>query len=383
MGILQVTKWYIPYRGGVETVVEQLADGVSAAGESVHVLTCHQQPHLTDTAERIDGVPVTRCQSFGNYFGTPVSVTYPFRYRALVEQSDIVHFHAPFPLGELTYALGNLQDKKVVVTLHADPAGTRFAMLERLYRPVIRRLLDRADRIIVTSPQLRDTPELLRGIRDKCTIIPLAANVSTDVIADDEITAFRQEKALGDRKVILGVGRMVYYKGFKFVVEALPDLDAELVLIGKGEDSDDLRAQAERLGVADRLHMPGYVSTEELPKYYKAADLFVFPSISPAEAFGIVQVEAMSHGLPIVNTNLPTGVPFVSKDGETGFTVEPESVSQLRAALQKLLRDDELRNRFSRNAQARSERFSIEAFTNKHLELYNALRSGSRPAPQS
>lgn len=373
MKILQITKWYIPYRGGVETVVEQLANGVSGGDEETHILACHQKPHLSDTEERVGGVRVTRCQSFGNYFGTPVSVTYPFRYRALVEKSDIVHFHAPFPLGELTYALANLQDKKVVVTLHIDPAGSRFAVLERLYRPVIRRLLDRADQIIVTSPQLRDTPELLDGIRDKCTIIPLAANVSTEPIADQEIRAFREQKGLGERKVILGVGRMVYYKGFKFVVEALPDLDAELVLIGKGEDADDLRAQAERLGVADRVHMPGYVPIDGLPKYYSAADVFVFPSIAPAEAFGIVQVEAMSHGLPIVNTSLPTGVPFVSQHEETGLTVRPESVSELTHALNRLLTNDSLRSQFSKNAKERSRMFSMDKFIERHMDLYASI----------
>jgi len=373
MRILQVTKWYIPYRGGVETVVEQLSQGVSQADEDVRVLTCHHKPHFSDTQEVLDGIEVTRCQSFGNYFGTPASVTYPFRYRTLVEESDIVHFHAPFPVGELTYSLGDLCDKKVVVTLHADPAGTRFAVLERLYRPVIRRLLDRADRIIVTSPQLRDTPELLAGIRAKCSIIPLAANVSTNSIASHDVASFRKEKGLSDRNVILGVGRMVYYKGFKFVVEALPDLDAELVLIGRGEDTDDLRAQAERLGVCDRLHMPGYVAAEELPMYYAAADVFVFPSISPAEAFGIVQVEAMSHGLPVVNTSLPTGVPFVSKDGETGLTVEPKNVPQLRRALSQILSDDEMRSRFAQNARDRAETFSMTAFLTKHLDLYRSL----------
>lgn len=374
MSVLQVTKWFIPYRGGVETVVEQLAQGLLHRGIDAEVLTCHHSPAMRDDHESIGGIPVTRCQSFGNYFGTPVSLSYPFRYRQLASSSTLLHFHAPFPVGELAFPLPDLSDKKVVVTFHADPGDTRWKMLERIYRPIIRNVLERADRIAVTSPQMRDQSDALEGLREKCRVIPLAANVDVANPNQDEVRLLKEQKGFDGRPVLLGVGRMVYYKGFKYAIEAMRSVDAELVLVGQGEDREALQEKAKEWGVDGRVHLPGYVSSEELSKYYALADLFVFPSVTPAEAFGIVQVEAMAHGLPVVNTELPTGVPFVSKDEETGLTVEPREATALASAINRLLRDDALRYELSKNAEKRAASFSRQAMVDRYLDMYSEVQ---------
>lgn len=374
MNVLQVTKWFIPYRGGIETVVEQLAQGLLREGIDAKVLTCHHSPAMRDNRESIGSIPVTRCQSFGNYFGTPVSLSYPFHYRQLASSSDLLHFHAPFPVGELAFPLADLSDKNVVVTFHADPGDTRWKMLEKIYRPIIRNVLERADRIAVTSPQMRDQSDALEGLRDKCRVIPLAANVEVADPGQDEIQRLKKQKGLDGRPVLLGVGRMVYYKGFKYAIEAMRSVDAELVLVGQGEDRKALQEKAKEWGVEDRVHLPGYVSSEELSEYYALADLFVFPSVTPAEAFGIVQVEAMAHGLPVINTQLPTGVPFVSKDEETGLTVEPRDAAALAAAINRLLQDDALRHKLSKSAEERATSFSGQAMVDRYLEMYEEVQ---------
>lgn len=374
MEVLQITKWFIPYRGGVETVVEQLCQGLLRRGIGAEVLTCHHSPAMRDDHDPVGSIPVTRCQSFGNYFGTPVSVSYPFHYRRLAASSTLLHFHAPFPAGELVLPLADLSDKKVVVTFHAAPGDTRWRMLSRIYRPVIRNLLNRADRIAVTSPQMRDQSDVLEGLREKCRVIPLAANVDVANLSQEQIHHAREKKGLDGQPVLLGVGRMVYYKGFKYAIEAMKSVDAELVLVGQGEDREALQEKASEWGVADRVHFPGYVSSEELSEYYALADLFVFPSVASAEAFGIVQVEAMAHGLPVVNTGLPTGVPFVSKDEETGLTVEPRNADALASAINRLLRDDAFRHELSRNAKERAASFSGRAMIDRYLDVYNEIQ---------
>jgi rhamnosyl/mannosyltransferase len=370
MRVLQITKWFIPYRGGVETVVEQLAEGLIERDIDTRVLTCNQRLHLGDKVERIGSIPVVRSQSFGNYFGTPVSLTYPFHYRQLVREADVVHMHAPFPVGELVYSWGDLRNRTLIVTFHADPGETRWQVLESFYRPVISRVLERADQIVVTSPQMRDGPELLQEHREKCTVVPLASNVRPEHPSDSEIERAKNEKGVAGHSVLLGVGRMVYYKGFQYAIEAMQGVDAELILVGEGEDLEKLKRRAQELGVADSVHFPGYVSKEELSKYYAMADIFVFPSIASAEAFGIVQVEAMAHGLPVINTRLPTGVPFVSKHEETGFTVEPKNAAALEEAINYLLEDESLRHRMSENARKRASKFSKEKMVDRYLELY-------------
>jgi rhamnosyl/mannosyltransferase len=234
--------------------------------------------------------------------------------------------------------------------------------------------LQRADRIVVTSPQMRDEPNLLAGLVDKCRVIPLAANVEVAEISSEEVRRLRRKKGLEGRTVFLGVGRMVYYKGFEYAIEAMKSVDAELVLVGRGEDRERLQQKAQACGVDDRVHLPGYVSSEALSAYYSIADAFVFPSTSPAEAFGIVQVEAMAHGLPVVNTNLPTGVPFVSRHEETGLTVEPENSDALASALNRLLCDDALRQRLSANARERASKFSSQAMIDRYMEVYEEIR---------
>ena len=373
MRILHITKWFIPYRGGIETVVEQVASGLIERGIETQVLTCHHTPHLQDDSEQIDQIPVRRTQSFGNAFGTPLSITYPYHYRKMAEWADIIHFHSPFPVGELVFPWANLHGKKSVVTFHANPGNTRWRRLERLYRPIIRRVLERVDRIVVTSPQMRDTPDLLAGLRDKCRIIPLAANIDLPEENGVDVRALRRKHDLHHDNVVLAVGRLIYYKGFRYLVKAMQNVDASLVIVGRGEDQNDLQQQINELGLADRVHLAGYVSSDELVEYYTLADLFVLPSITAAEAFGIVQVEAMVHGLPVINTNLPTGVPFVSQDGETGITVSPRDPQRLAEAINQLLSDEEFRVRLSENARTRATQFSREAMINKHVSLYEEL----------
>jgi rhamnosyl/mannosyltransferase len=217
---------------------------------------------------------------------------------------------------------------------------------------------------------MRDGPELLREHREKCTVIPLASNVCPRELSPTEVERAKSEEGISGRSVLLGVGRMVYYKGFQYAIEAMKSVDAELILVGEGEDLEELRDRAQELGVSERVHFPGYVSEAELSRYYGMADIFVFPSIASAEAFGIVQVEAMAHGLPVINTRLPTGVPFVSKHEETGLTIEPRNTTALASAINRLLDDESLRRRLSQNAKERASNFSEKKMVNKYVNTY-------------
>jgi rhamnosyl/mannosyltransferase len=221
---------------------------------------------------------------------------------------------------------------------------------------------------------MRDQSDALEGFREKCRVIPLAANVEVADPSQDETRRLKKQKGFDGRPVLLGVGRMVYYKGFKYAIEAMRSVDAELVLVGEGEDREALQEKAREWAVEDRVHLPGYVSSEELSEYYALADLFIFPSVTAAEAFGIVQVEAMANGLPVVNTQLPTGVPFVSKDEETGLTVEPRNAAALASAINRLLQDDSLRNQLSTNAKKRADSFSGQAMIDRYMDLYDKIQ---------
>lgn len=374
MRVLQISKWYLPYTGGIETVVQQIAQGMGARGASMKVLACHHQRHLRDTRECVGGVDVVRAGSFGNALSTPLSPSFFKHYRRQVQWADVVHFHAPFPLAELVHGWTDLSDKRVVVTFHADPSRTRWGFLAALYRPVLRRLLRSAHRVVVTSPQMRDAARTLQGLEQKCEVIPLGASLAEPrgAAAPDRQVA-KRALGLASQPVVLTVGRLVYYKGFPYLIEAMQQIDAMLIIVGKGKELKALKRRAEALQVAHKVRFAGYVSDEALAQYYAAADVFVLPSVTPAEAFGIVQVEAMARGVPVVNTTLPTGVPFVSLHGETGLTVAPRDANALAQATNTLLRKDALRKKMSENACRRAQQFSAAAMVDRYDVLYKAL----------
>lgn len=376
MRVLQISKWYLPYTGGIETTVHYIASGLIERGAFARVLTCHRHCNLQNAHEHIDGVEVVRALSLGNLFSTPVSPSFPAFYRRQARWADVLHFHVPFPLAALVHSWAPLQSKPVVVTFHADPANTRWGKLAALYQPILNRLLARADCIVTTSPPLQEAAPSLQPFQQKCRVIPLATSLEAKGTEEDA-QRLRQRLGIGAKPIVLGVGRMVYYKGFQYLLEAMVEVDGHLVLVGKGGDLKKLKHQAKALGIDHRVHFGGYVPDEELTHYYAAADIFALPSVSAAEAFGIVQVEAMAHGLPVVNTDLPTGVPFVSLHGETGLTVPPGDAKALAAALVKLLEDECLRKEFSSNARRRAQRFSLQQMRDDYNNLLYKLYKDS------
>lgn len=376
MNVLQVNKFYAPYIGGVETVARQLAEGARERGYEVRVLTCSHGIEIRNQADQVGGVKVLRAASLGFFFNASVSPTFPFLYREAVKWADVVHFHSPSPVPELTHmVLGVPEATPVVVTFHADPGTSRFKIISPIYAPVLRRLLDRADRITATAPQNVERTDLLDDFEHKTDVIPLATEFKVDLPSESERARHRHELlAIEDEEpIILFVGRLAYYKGLSYLLRAMQDVEAQLIVVGDGELREDLVTTAREHGVAQRVQFEGYVSDERLSDYYRAADVFVLPSIASIEAFGIVQLDAMAHGLPVVNTNLPTGVPFVSPHEETGLTVEPEDSQALADALNRLVNNLEYRRRLGRNAARRAEEFTEERMLDRYDELYTEL----------
>jgi rhamnosyl/mannosyltransferase len=180
-------------------------------------------------------------------------------------------------------------------------------------------------------------------------------------------------------KVVLFVGRLVYYKGLDILLPAMRSVPGRLLVVGDGPLRGAVERQAAELGIAGRVSLLGGVDDDTLQALYGLADVFVLPSTAKAEAFGLVQLEAMSRGCPVVNTNLPTGVPSVSLDGTTGLTVPPRDVGALARALRTLLEDDALRARYGANARVRARSFSTAAIGARVRDLYLEL-AGDRVA---
>ncbi|MFB6271479.1 MAG: glycosyltransferase [Salinibacter sp.] len=369
MRVLQLNKLYAPWIGGVEKVVQNIAEGLKANVE-MDVVVC--QPRGRGRRERVNGVRVTRATSLGVVWGMPISPTYPFLLARQSRGADIVHAHCPFPLGVMAYLTFGSRRAKLVVTYHSDIVRQRRLM--RFYGLFLRRFLSRADAIMVTSPHMLEASPHLAPHRDKCRVVPL----SVDLAETGQPPAQSYDLGLPtDDRIVLFAGRLSYYKGLNYLLEAMRDVDATLVIAGDGEERDALSSQVEEIGVTDKALFLGRLSDDELKYCYQHCDLFVLPSVEPSEAFGIVQLEAMAYGKPVVNTSLPTGVPYVSVHGETGLTVPPQDADALAEAINAILDDPDRAERYGRNARRRVEQvFSREAMLASVYEVYRGVMSG-------
>ena len=330
MRVLGIGKFYPPeYQGGLESVVATLNAELVRRGIPVtYVVSRVRGPARS---EDVDGVRVVRAGSFGLVLSQPVSPALLMAVRR--EPGDVLHLHHPNPLGDLA-ALGDR--RPLVITHHSDVVRQRALRL--FYGPLLHAAFARARFVTVGSSQLAASSRELGRWQAKLRVIPFGIE-HTRFAATPVVTA--RAAALrkawggaggGGEPVILAVGRLVGYKGFDVLIRAVAALEARLVLVGTGPEEPRLRALA-----GPRVVFAGRVSDADLVAAYHAADLCCLPSVTMAEAFGVVLLEAMACAKPLVTTALPTGVAAVNRDGVTGLVVPPGDVGALREALTALL----------------------------------------------
>lgn len=368
MNIVELGKFYPPERGGIETLLHSFCTGFTRLGATVDCIVANRAP--ASIHETIDGVRVHRLASLGEAFSTSMCPTYPMSTRR--RGIDIIHAHTPNPLADAAI-LAAPRTTPVVLTWHSDIVRQKSVL--RLYRPLLNAVLRRANRIVVATPHHIDYSEWLPPWRSKTLVIPFGLRLERFAPSPARAAAAeRLRHQAGGRTILLNVGRLVGYKGQKFAIEALTRTPAVLWLAGTGPLETSLRQLAAELGVADRVVFWGNVSDEDLPTLFHACDLFVFPSISPNEAFGLVQVEAMACGKPVIACNLRSGVPYVCLDGVTGLIVPPGNPEELSAAIRRLTADAALRQRLGAAAQKRAfEEFAEPVMLARYWKLMTEM----------
>jgi glycosyltransferase involved in cell wall biosynthesis len=358
-----VYKNYAPIVGGIENHLVMLAEGEAARGLETTVLVASDSTLTTD--EMSGGVRVVRAARVANVASTPFSLA--MALEGMQQAPDIVNLHMPYPPGDIV-ARAVPGRPALVLSYHSDVVRQR--RLLRVYRPLLEHTLARADRIIASSAAYVASSPFLRAHQEKCRVVPYGVDGQRWGTVDPAAIARIRAQVRGP--IVLCVGVLRYYKGLHVLLDAMVQLDASLIVVGEGPEGAALRAQAERLGVSDRVHWAGRVPDGELPAYYQAADVFVLASHLRAEAFGIVLLEAMAAGLPLVTTAIGTGTSEVNIHGQTGFVVPPNDPHALARVLRVLLADERLRGFLGANARRRAlTEYTPARMVERTMAVYN------------
>lgn len=361
--VLQIGKYYHPYRGGFEsslyTLVNELKDKLN-----VCVLVSHIKPKTT--IEKIRNLSVIRLASFGRILSQPITPMLPFWIKRL--KADIIHLHLPNPLAMISYLIVS-PEGKLIISYHNDIIRQKIATI--FLMPLLAKILHKADAIVATSENLINSSLFLKKFRQKCHIIPHGIDIER-FKANSEVLK-KSEKLRSDinKPIILFVGRLVYYKGLKYLIKAMKNIDAKLMVIGKGPQQFKLKLSAKFWNVSNKILWLGDIADKLLPLYYHACDLFVLPSCENSESFGLVILEAQAAGKPIISTNLPTGITFTNLHQRTGLVVPPKDSLALAQAINYLLAAKELREEYGQNGRERvRQEFTKEGMAEKILALY-------------
>lgn len=360
--ITHVTRYAYPHIGGIEAVISQINDSLPNEEFEKEVLCCSN----TEKSSVENGVKYNRCKFLFEVAANTISPE--FIWKLLRVNTDILHYHMPFIFAVIAHFIARPKYKKLYITYHSDIVG--YDKIMKPFWLIYKKFIEQADKIHVLSPNIIESSKIINPYKEKCVVIPQGINLEDK--SDNEKVNRIKEKYKG-RKILFSLGRLVKYKGFMFGIEAMKKVDNAIYLIGgSGPLKEDFENYIKANLLEDKVELLGRIEDNDLDNYYKACDIYLFPSIMQSEAFGIVQLEAMKYGKPIINTNLGTGVNYVSIHNKTGLTVEPKNSKELANAINKLLNNDSLRETLGQNAKKRVENvFNLLKLKNKIKKLYD------------
>ncbi len=373
MKIVQLFKIYWPDNGGgIATVMESIANAMKK--EKQEIVVCQAKRGEKTTVEKYNGVPVYRCSQLFDFASTPFSVRFLQTVHRRTRNSDITIYHFPYPMIDLAVLLG-LVKGKLVVWWHCD--FDKYKLLMPIYNVFVRHTLKKADRILVSAQGNIDHSNILCDYKEKCTVIPFCVSKELLLRGQNYYNNKKDTNTGADISVnILFVGRLVWYKGLDLLLKAFAQMkykNCMLTIVGGGPLEQEVHDLAKKLGLKNVI-FTGMISEEEKVKHIEKCDFLVLPSISKAEAFALVQIEAMAFGKPVINTALPSGVPCVSINGVTGLTVQPGSLLELTHAMDKMAENNAMREKYGRQAFDMVQReYTPEKLAERHMQVFREL----------
>lgn len=375
MKILQLGKFYPPDMGGIESAIYEITEELNKRGIKCDVLCSNSKKEYKEeviTRETYQ-YKVIRTKTYGILLSTSITPQMIFKLREIINQYDVIHIHHPDPMANLALFLANPQKQKIVVHWHNDIVHQKFTL--KLYKPLLHWMLKRADVIIGTSPKYIEESEQLKPFKEKCIAIPLG--IRRDNLKSYPIKVNEIKSKYNNKRIILSLGRFVYYKGFEYLIKSALYLPEEYVILIGGDGP--LRERYEKIikncNLSSKVKLIGKIPREELGSYYQACEVLCLASINKAESFGLVIIEAMSFGKPVIATKIKgSGVGWVNQDGITGLNVEPANPKAIADAVRFICENPEVYRKMSQNALIRfEEEFTVEKEISRILEIYRTI----------
>lgn len=372
MRVVHVYRTYFPDPpGGLQEAIRQIALGTRNYGVESRIFTLSPNP-VPREIEFSEG-RVVRAKSWAAPASCDLGgVSSLRRYRELAEWADVLHFHFPWPFGDVLHLLGH-SSKPAVMTYHSDIVRQKW--LGAAYGPLMRRTLRQMAAVVATSPAYaRSSPALNAYVApDRLHTIPLGIADYRDDAAAARDYGVLARLGLGDEPYFLSLGVLRYYKGLHTLVDAARNVNAKIVIAGSGPEKERLADQVREAG-AHNVVFAGQVTEEEKRALLDRCYAMALPSHVRSEAFGMVLVEGAMFGKPLVCCEIGTGTSYVNQDGVTGIVIEPERPDLLAGALNALLADRALADRMGGEARRRYEAlFSGEALGAAYSGLYGEV----------
>ncbi len=370
--VLHISKYYFPFRGGTEQIAQDCVN--SLTGKYEQKVFCFNDGKET-VNDMVDSVDVIRPGCFAKVSSQSLSFSYGKMLKTTIEEfrPDIIIFHYPNPFATAFLLKYIPKSCKLAVYWHLDIVKQRI--LKQLFVGQNKRLIQRADVLIATSPTYIEGSPWLSNAKEKCMVVPNCINMERlqpSPMVDEKAKQIREENP--NKIICLAVGRHTEYKGFKYLIQAAHLLDDrfQIFITGKGEETENLKAEAED---DKKVHFLGLVDDVELKGYLTAMDIFCFPSITKNEAFGLALAEGMYYGKPAVTFTIPgSGVNYVCLNGENGIEVLNRDVEKYAEALRKLADDKKLREEYGTAGKKRvEENFLNSQFGRNILGVVDSL----------
>lgn len=372
MKILQLGKAYPPVNlGGVEVVIQNLHEGLNKIHIDCDALGVNDSC-IEKTEIGINGGKIYRAKRLFKLFSTLFSINLILILNRIKNNYDIIHIHSPDPMA--AFALYITKPKsKIILHWHSDIIKQKFLLI--FYSPLLKWLISKSDIIITTSPIYAPKSYFLRNQLNKVISVPLGSDINSNSF---DISYYNKLKGdFKNKKILLSIGRLSYYKGYNFLIDAMNNLDDSYVLLimGDGDLMADLQRKITMLNLTHKVFLLGSLNNLQKNSLYKVCDMFILGSFYKTEAFGIVQIEAMAFGKPVISTNIyGSGVPWVNKNDISGIVIPIKDSLAITKAILQISKNEILYARYSKGALDRfNENFKLEIMIKKIFLVYKNL----------